>query len=256
MERRTDSGQIALILVLIMTVVGTAAISLAGRTVVETRVQEINVDSTQAMLAAEAGLEQALKVAPTGPYSGNIDANTTFDVADQVVGTDYAIIGPFKSGEMWEVNLTGATGSSINLYWESSPDDGSQRGLYVSVVDAAGIADYPIAPVGFASGFDNTINTNLTLGGRVFDYERAIPYVAGTSTAMRVMVLGGDTVLGFQAADGSLTAQVRQKTAVGTVVRGNEATKQGLGYYESIADQVPGVFGFTLYSGTSIIQEE
>ena len=59
MERRTDSGQIALILVLIMTVVGTAAISLAGRTVVETRVQEINVDSTQAMLAAEAGLEQA-----------------------------------------------------------------------------------------------------------------------------------------------------------------------------------------------------
>jgi len=61
--------------------------------------------------------------------------------------------------------------------------------------------------------------------------------------------------LGFGAATGALTAQVRQKISTGTVTRGTETIKQGLGYYESIADQVPGVFGYALYSGSNIVQE-
>ena len=256
LEIKNSSGLVALVLVLIMTIVGAAAVSLAGRTVVETRIQEVNIDSSQARLAAEAGLEQALKVAPTGSLEGSIDANTSYSVTDQTTGTSNSIIGPVKSGEIWEINLVGAVGGSVNLYWESSPEGGAVRGVYVSVVNPTGITDYAIAPNGFGQGFDSgLISTNQSLSGKVFDNKVSVSYVAGTSSAMRVMVLGGDTILGFQAGGGgSLTAQIRQKTAVGVVTRGTESVKQGLGYYESVTDQVPSVFGYALYSGTTIVQ--
>ena len=249
-----DSGQIALILVLIMTVVGAAAVSLAGRMVVETRVQEVNIDSSQAMLAAQAGLEQALRVAPTGPLTGGIDDNTTYSVTDETQGTNNAVIGPFKNGETWEINLSGFAGQ-LDLYWDSSPTAGQARGIYVTAIDASGVVDNAYAPAGFGSGFTEITAGSYPLGGRNFSFRmQNIPYPAG-STAVRVTLLGGDTVLGFGAATGALTAQVRQKISTGTVTRGTETIKQGLGYYESIADQVPGVFGYALYSGSNIVQE-
>ena len=248
---KRDSGQIALMLVLIMTVIGTAAISLAGRTVVETRVQEVNVDSSQAMLAAESGLERAL--APTPVLSGTVGTNATFNVTDQTTGTSYAIVGPFANGEIWEINLSGFSGQ-LNLYWDSAPTSGGARGVYVSGVHSTGILDNAYAPSGFGNGFTTPDTGSYSLGGRNFTYRRlAVPYTAG-STVMRVMMLGGDTILGFQAGTGTLTAQVRQLTSVGTVARGNESIKQGLGYYESVTDQVPGVFDFALYSGGDIVQ--
>jgi len=254
---KKDSGQIALMLVLIMTVVGAAAISLAGRSVVETRVQEVNVDSSQAMLAAEAGLERALGATPV--YSGSVGSEASFDVTRTDLGTNYAILGPFKSGEIWEINLIGATGTAVNLFWESSTGDGSSRGLYVSTVAIPvspalpSITDYAIAPAGFGVGFDASgITTNQTLGGQVFDYRRSVSFTAGTSSTMRVMFLGGDTTMGFQAG-GTLAIQVKELKSVGTVTRGDEAIKQGLGYYESVTDQIPVVFQHALYTDGQIV---
>ena len=256
MKSTRDSGQIALVLILIMVVVGTATVTLAGRAVVETRVQEMNADSSQAMLAAESGLEQALKIDPTGTYTGTIDSNTSFTVTDQSISGSGTIVGPLKNGEVWEINLVGATGGVVNLYWESYPGTGgSPRGLYVAVVNPTGLIDYPIGPVGFGSGFSATgINTNQTLSGRVFDYEIPILYSVGSSRVIRVMALGGDTYLGFSAGAGTLPEQIRQKVAVGTVSRGAESIKQGIGYTESMTDQIPPVFFYSLYSGGAIVQ--
>ncbi len=263
LKKRNDSGQIALILVLIMTVVGTAAISLAGRTVVETRVQEVNIDSSQAMLAAEAGLEQALKLSPAPLITGSLDANTAYSVTDQTTGTSNAIIGPFKNGEIWEINLTGFTGN-LNLYWDSSPTPGQARGLYISSINSSGIEDVAYAGVpnpaaeGTFPGFSFISPGANSLGGSNFSYKTiSVPYTAGSST-LRVMMLGGDTILGFEANGDTLVEQVRIKTSTGTVTRGSgltaESTRQGLGYYESVTDQVPAVFDYALYSGTTIVQ--
>lgn len=253
-----ESGQVALILVLLMTIVGTAAVSLAGRQIVETRVQEVNTDSSQAMLAAQAGLTKSLQSGGSA-VSGNISglSNVSYNVGTTQSGSSNATVGPMKTGEVWEINLSGGVGGAVNLYWTPSAGTSGSRGLYVQVVNPTGIVDYSIAPSGFGTGFDSSgITTNQTLSGKTFSYERQVSYTVGTSTVMRVMILGGNTDLGFQAAGSgaSLPDQMNQLTSTGTVTRGNESIKQGLGYYESIKGMTPEPFDFTLYSGTTIVQ--
>ncbi len=254
-KRNLESGQIALVLVLVMTVVGAAAISLAGRATIETRVQEINVDSSQAMLAAESGLEAALRNAPTDAVvTGSLDANTSYRVEDSAVGSDYVTLSNLKNVETVEINLVGGTGTGIDLFWESDPA-GIARGLYVQVFSAAGVIDYSIAPAGFGTGFDSSgIILNQTLGTTNFDYRRTVPFTAGASTIMKVTVLGGESTLGYRSNGGTLANQLRRKTSVGTVVRGTDTVKQGFEYQESITDEVPNVFNYTLFSSGSIVQ--
>jgi len=254
-KKRFESGQIALVLVLVMTVVGAAAISLAGRATIETRIQEINVDSSQATLAAESGLETALKNNPTDAVvTGSMDSNTSYRVEDSAVGADYVTVSNLKNVDMMEINLVGGTGTGVDLYWESEPA-GNPRGLYVQVVSPTGVVDYSIGPAGFGAGFDATgLSLNQTLGTTNFDYSRVVPFTAGSSTLMRVTVLGGETSLGFRSNGGVLANQLRKKTSVGTVTRGTDTVKQGLEYYESITDEVPEVFNYTLFADGDIAQ--
>ncbi len=60
MRRENEKGQVALIVVLAVTVVGTLAVSLASRTTVGLRTESRDIEGVQALKGAESGVEEAL----------------------------------------------------------------------------------------------------------------------------------------------------------------------------------------------------
>jgi Tfp pilus assembly protein PilX len=86
---KKDSGQIVLITLLVLTIATTVALSLIGRTTTDTSITSNIEDSSRAFSAAEAGIEQALKlgVGTNGPQvltSG--DSAVTYDVSVATIG--------------------------------------------------------------------------------------------------------------------------------------------------------------------------
>ncbi|HEX9007956.1 MAG TPA: hypothetical protein VF837_01725 [Patescibacteria group bacterium] len=259
MRNRSENGQIALILVLIMTVIATATVALSARTTVETRVQEINVDSSQAMLAAESGLEQALRNAPNANLTGTIDANTSFTATNQTVSTNQNAFQGIKRGETVEIFTTGSVApTTLTLLWQPVGNDPSftPRGVFVSVYDSSGkITDYAYDTVGNASIGFGLADASGVPG---YTYSKDIP-VTATTTKVDITALGGDIDLGVRANGWTLPAQLNEKQVVGTVTRvgtGNttETVKYGLDYRQSINGEVPEVFEYALFSGQSISQ--
>ena len=252
--KKRDSGQIALILVLVMTVIAGATVALSGRTTVETRVQEINVDSSQAMLAAESGLEQALKNYPSAAVTGTLGPNSSFSVGDSVVAANQNIYKGIKRGETVEIFTTGQVGvGSVNVYWSPVGTDTTPRAIFVTEVRPTGLKDYAFDTVGGAgTGF-----SVAGPGANGFTYSANIP-IDVTTTEVRVTVLGGDSDVGFTANAGSLPPQLRDKPVVGTVTRGTGAKQEkvqyGIDYKQSINGEIPEVFEYALFSGKSISQ--
>lgn len=251
---RRGSGQIALVLVLVMTVMASVVVALSARTTVETRVQEVNVDSSGAMLAAEAGLEQALKNAPTSSLTGTLDANTSFTATDQQLSSGQTVYQGIKRGDGVEITTTGSTATSINLVWQPVGSDPTftDRAIFVTVTSTTGaLSDH---------AFDTTGTNGFTLaGGSIipgFAYSANV--IITNSTSVDVTVLGGDVDLGFSPVGGTVVSQLRQKQVVGTVTRGvggsSEIVKYGIDYRQSINDQVPEVFRYAVFSGQSISQ--
>lgn len=255
-KRRRNSGQVALILVLVMTVIASAAVALSARTTVETRVQEINVDSSQAMLAAQSGLEQSLK---NGVTSGSLDSTntTTFTAQDTALASNQTVYQGIKRGETVQI-FGGGTATMVTLMWRPVGADStvvppftsnSNRGIFVSVVDTSGkIQDYGYDNTG-ANGFgmaDNSVVSGFT-------YSKDIPLNLSTAY-LAVTVLGGDVDLGFVPKVGTLPTQLNQKQVVGIVNRGNESVKYGLNYRQSLQGEVPEVFQYAMFSGQSISQ--
>lgn len=118
MQRRSalrseaTNGQALLIIILVMAVVLTIALSLVSRTVSDISISKKEDDSSRAFSAAEAGVEQALLkgTGATTPFSGNITSLDSFTASTTPMssgGTEYAMPLLLAAGEtapVWLVN--------------------------------------------------------------------------------------------------------------------------------------------------------
>ena len=256
-SRKRDSGQIALILVLIMTVIGGAAVALSGRTTVETRVQQINIDSSQAQIAAESGLAQALKNSPNAALQGSLDSVTTFSVGHNPLSGNQVLYKSLSRGSTIEIFIAGYQGTvnGINFYWSPTGNDSSftSRGLFITKVEQGNkLTDY-----GFCSTASCTNGFTPQSGSaNGFSYSTGnIAFSPVTTTEFKVTALGGDIDLGFGVSGGgSLTAQLVDKPTTGTVIRGSEKIQYSFDYRQSVNKEVPEIFDYALFSGGSISQ--
>src|SRR3990167_5038568 len=79
LERKVNqSGQVALIVLLVMVVMLTLGISIAQRGVADVRISQQEEDSARAFQAAEAGLEQALSTLSSG--AGEVGEDVSYAV--------------------------------------------------------------------------------------------------------------------------------------------------------------------------------
>jgi len=249
---RKDSGQIALIMVLIMTIVSAVAVSVAGRSTVETRVQQMDVESTQAFLAAQAGLEQAIAQNAAVP-TGAVASGQEYQVTKSIEGVSYIHSEKLNPGEVLEVDLTGASGvTAVNIYWKRAGI--GYPAIFVSDVRTGAIVDYAYDTAG-VNGF--LANSN----GKVMDgvnYEYAIPspisISVATSKMLRITMLSFAGFVGVEPIGGTLPPQSNKYRAVGNVTSSNNNVKYGIEYSESTTNQLPPIFDYVLFSGGSIIQ--
>lgn len=243
-------GQVALILVLIMTVASALAVSLASRSTVDTRIQQTESESMQALLFAQTGLEQLV----LNPGSTTVGApNTNYYAVTSDVGTDSLIVGLLKTGSTVDVNLVGATNlSGLAVYW--GPENGSPLStpaVLISLIESSGkITDYAFDYSGL-NGF------TPALAGDV-DYPKTTGTLTlnGNEIDARITVLGSAALLkivpiGFGAL---FPAQIKSSSSIGSVQSDANAVKYGLRYEESSIDSSPTVFDYALFSGGSIIQ--
>lgn len=120
--RQKQSGQIALILVLIMTVVSAVVLSAVSGVVTNLRVTGVDEESSEALRVAEAGVEEALRTLTAG---SDTVGGVTYNVALQSEGINgFVTEEDVIPGEVVELNLTNNTNrpSSIVVYWGDAAD--------------------------------------------------------------------------------------------------------------------------------------
>ena len=144
--KKHQQGQVALLVLLVLTVALTIGLSVVSRTISEIRIAGDTEKSAQAYAAAEAGIEQALTANQTGPTSGTFNLGgelkseyTVVDVTGSGTSTgSYGFPNPVQKDEavqIWLLNYEkfingtlsdffaeGASGGThqISIYWGTS----------------------------------------------------------------------------------------------------------------------------------------
>lgn len=253
MNKVHHSGQVALIMVLIMTVVSAMAVSLAGQTTVETRIQQMNVENTEALLTAQSGLEAS--IAQNTALEGSVDTGKDYQVTLSDVGANSITTERVDPGQGFEVSLTGASGlTGIKVYWKAASPSGTPA-LFISDIQITQKIDYAYDSTG-SNGFTKGVN------GGTFDgvnYTYAIPSPINispvSSQKLQITVLGSAAFLGIEPIGGQFPPQFTNFRSVADVSSTNtKVVKYGIQYLESKTDQLPAVFNYVLFSGGSIVQ--
>lgn len=212
-----QKGQALLIIVLIMVVILTIGLSLATRSLVNTRSSTEENNSQEAFTAAEAGIEQLLQSQSGTPISGGF-GNVTYSA--QVVNgsqSEFLLNGGNQvlRGEGVDLWLstyptyTGQWTGQFTLYWGSNSDDCS-----VAVQDVAAIevvllsgADknnpsaqhYVFDPCPVrrnANNFDGTVGTTTRqIEGRTFAWMGTVS-VTNPGFIARIIPLYANTFMG------------------------------------------------------------
>ena len=247
------SGQVALIMVLIMTVISAVAVSVASRSTVETRIQEMNVENTEALLTAQAGLEES--IAKNLPVSGNFGEGRQYQVTVGEVGSTGISTEKINPGEVFEVNLESALGvTGLKIYWKPVITGGAPA-LFISDVRSDQIIDYAYDTDG-TGGFTRAVSGGA-LDGVNYNYSPPSPLSvsAGDSRLLRITVLGAAAFVGIEPIGGLLPPQSTTFRSVADVSStAQSVVKYGIEYHESITDQLPSVFDYVLFSGGTINQ--
>lgn len=253
-RNKVHSGQVALIMVLIMTVVSAVAVSMASRSTIQTRIQQMNVENTEALLTAQAGLEAAMtKNLPL--VTGNLRTGQDYQVTLGDTGLSSIISEKINPGESFEVTLEGmaAGASGVNIYWNGAT--GGTPAIFVTEMRDDRNTDYAYDTDG-TNGFTRAV-TGVSLNGVNFTYATTTPInlVAGVSKKIRITVLGSPAFLGIVPVGGQLPPQFSDfKSTANLTGTSLNTVKYGLQYIESKTNQIPSVFDYVLFSGGSITQ--
>lgn len=244
-------GQVALIMVLIMTVVSAVAVSVASRSTVETRIQQLNVDNAQAILTAQAGLEEA--ITQDSAVTGSLGEGRLYSVTVSDTGSANITSDRINVGETVEVNLVGAVGvTGIKVYWKPAVA-AATTALFVTDVRSDRGIDYAYDTNG-TNGFTQ-ISSGGVLSGVSYNYvSPTIPVVSGTSIKLRVTALISPVLIGIEPVGGLLPPQTRDFRSTANLTTGDTTLKYGVEYIESKSDQLPSIFDYVMFSKGSIVQ--
>lgn len=245
-----QKGQVAIVLVLIMTVVSALAVTLASRSTVDTRIQQVESLSVQALLHAETGIEQLI-MNPGDSSSGSQDAEYYAVKSD--VGSENLEVGSIEAGNTIEVNIIGAVNlDGFAVYWrpDSSNPDG-QPAVLISLIESLGAVTDRAFDYGGLNGF-----TAANSGPEGYAKTSGTIPVTVAVQKIRITVLGSPASLKVVpvGAGALFPSQIKSIRSIGSIPSNNNLVKYGLQYDESVSDSVPTIFDYVLFSSGSITQ--
>jgi hypothetical protein len=203
---RNQKGQALLIVVLAMVVALTVGLSVVSRSIINLRNSQQEIDSQQALSAAEAGVEQSIKIdasLPNTSLSGSgktfyqtslvtVSGATTFllngnnkvskDDATYIWLTPYSFDSSklFLDSDSWS--------GSIDLYWGDSPTACNNAALEVAVISGS-----RAAPVTTRYVYDPCSDRVSQNHFAAPDSTGANPPISGTILYSKVTIPGGIT---------------------------------------------------------------
>jgi len=129
-SKHNQSGQVALVILLIMVVILTIGLSLAARSITDIRISQDEKEAVRVFSAAEAGIEEVLHnvslyagQTQSVPVEGDLQAQVT-------VASVYDIT--VDKGEPFTVDLTmpnvGAGVHNLDIYWTKTDDSEENQG--------------------------------------------------------------------------------------------------------------------------------
>lgn len=122
MGSRNQSGQIVVLLLLIMLVGLTIGLSVTTRTLQQMKVATVSEQSSRAYTAAEAAIEEALRQELAGGMTGSVGLGPSISEAKYEVEETAEFSLTVQRDEIAQVNLHDFTGSAIDVYWVSESD--------------------------------------------------------------------------------------------------------------------------------------
>ena len=253
-----NSGQAALILIMIMAVIGAVSVSVAAREVESLRSQEIETAGSQAEGAAGAGIELALSTRADVPQTQVGTGNVTYQATYTSLGSTGFVAGEVEEGDLVAVSLSGAVGvTAINIYWNNTAAvfasllNANQATGNYSVDRFSGDAD---ATRVASNKFSQVTSGTYTFQDVSFVNRTTVPINMAADPApnqLRVMVLYQRSSVGIEPVGGTLAnGQVVTVNSTGTA-ENNIVTNVSLTRF---SERLPAVFYNGLYNNNRLSQ--
>lgn len=253
-------GQIGLILLVVMALVISLALTLGARSLSDTVLSRQETESAKAFRVAENGVEQAMNeirqgnleqsipVVNEGIFSGNVGLSGL---------TEYGLY--VKEGEQAYLDLTGFDASNnLTISWTKLSDQSENRSC---VGDGSGNAPAAIEIISVIGDGDsvkfNYYNpasctiagngfTNSSSGGETYRSQVSFDVAVGT-TAVKIRPLYSNATITATGSNLATQLYLIESKAEGGDTKKEIQVKRGL-------DAPPSVFDFALFSGTTIVK--
>ncbi len=265
-----QKGQVALVIILLMVAVGTIALSLASRSLVDVTITQQQTSKIRSLSAAEAGIENLLsqelsEFVGVGQVGKVGDITYNYDVQTANQGDSYELESPLKIGETVEINLQSASSgnkpTSYTFCWTKQDNeietDGNYASLEISYIlydgNSYSVKRFAYNPLSNAadSGFesadsDKIDNCQSYVSSKTISFSDADKeYIQ----AIRIKPFFNEATIGLWVAGGQLPAQAYKATVKTT--EADQSSNAAVEVVQSVGSQT-GIFDYTLWSGGGI----
>lgn len=264
MKNENESGQIALIVVMILVVMSTIVLSVVSRSISELNLARVEESSTQALKAAEGGIEEALRNLSIGSSIEGTVNNVDFTTTTSVAGSDGLVtIDAIEQGEIVEVLLEGAVSppTSLDVYWGdiSNTTEVPVGAIEVIKYQKWSATDYRVVHLAYDVNATRLSDNNFTTGvgspgtfkGVNFSAKASVPVVA-QDILIRIRVFYNQAKIGIAPLPGGSTLPDQVYRVVSTGVS-NDGVSRRVEAQRTLP-VLPPQFDAALYSGTTLSQ--
>jgi hypothetical protein len=248
-RKNQQSGQVALVVLLIMIVILTIGLSWVSQSLTDIKISLNEKEALRAFSAAEAGIEEILRLPSplaAGTYNVNVESGLTANVSVAAIGE--GLVQTVDKGEAINIFLTGSTASSLTINWidETKPDETDvAASLEVIVYNSAyTFSRYAFSP----DSLGNDFTAVLTNPAGNFMRQTTVSVNPPGDVLVRIRPLYDKATVMVASNNSSLPAQ--QYGITSTVSGLGNKTSQ-IVVTRTIAT-VPTVFDYVLFSGGNI----
>ena len=263
-DTKTQSGQVALIILLIMVVVLTVGVSIASRTVMDVSLSRQEEQGGRVYQAAESGVESALSQDLTqnslytnDAFSGTVSTISNINV-DYTVARMKTLETRVDEGATVAVDVTGGTaGQLVQINWgkgrDCSNSDPSQNvaSLLIHVFNTTGGVvtqrNYAYAACTYTNGY----TTTGTSAGDNGYYRKVTLTLQTGDVTIRVSPLYSDAPIQVAGSGWTLPTQYYAITSQAKNQLGNETKAIQVA---RTLPAYPAVMDYVLYSGSTIVK--
>lgn len=265
----SQSGQVAVVVLLIMAVLLVLGLSLASRTTQEALISSQEEDTTRVFNAAETAVEEALSKlskgepiaagSPIGVNTSNLPDNTS---ATYTLTAETDLSGTITQGMSASVFLTDT--SPFTIHWGSASDCNNNASLIVSLYYSSGgttkVKHLPLKPVGCytdgskAVGFTDSVSDTGTYKNKYAISFGAAPWQLAAGEVpqiLRIKALYKDAEFGISGITLPSQKDVVRAEASDSKVEGGSQEKRAIEVSRT-KPAPPAILDYSLYSGGSL----